>query len=77
LSLSSSNPDLGDAREDLDIDYVGEPLSIAFNARYLIDALGVVGSKEVHLAFRDSLSPAEIRPTDDEDSLAVVMPMRV
>lgn len=77
LSLSSNNPDLGDAREDLDIDYAGDPLSIAFNARYLIDALAVVGSKEVHLAFRDSLSPAEIRPTDDEDSLAVVMPMRV
>jgi DNA polymerase-3 subunit beta len=77
LTLSSSNPDLGEAREDLDIDYAGEPLTIAFNARYLIDSLGAFHAKEVHLGFQDSLSPAQIIPTDDSDSLAVVMPMRV
>lgn len=77
LALSSNNPDLGDAREEIDVDYAGEALSIAFNARYLTDALAVTGCKEVQLAFRDSLSPAQLRPTDDDDSLAVVMPMRV
>ncbi|MGH0029161.1 MAG: DNA polymerase III subunit beta [Myxococcota bacterium] len=77
LCLSSTNPDLGDAREDLDVDFDDEPLSIAFNARYLTDALGVVGSKEVQLVFKDPLSPAILKPTDDADSLAVVMPMRV
>jgi DNA polymerase-3 subunit beta len=59
------------------VDYAGEALSIAFNARYLTDALAVTGSKEVQLAFKDSLSPAQLRPTDDDDALAVVMPMRV
>jgi DNA polymerase III subunit beta len=77
LSLSSNNPDLGDAREDLDVDYDGEPLSIAFNARYLMDALAVCGSKEARLLFRDALSPTQLTPTDDLDSLAVVMPMRI
>ena len=77
LSLSSNNPDLGDAHEEIDIDYSGEPTSIAFNARYLIDALGALGSKEVRLGYRDGLSPAELSPTDDADSLAVVMPMRL
>ena len=77
LCLSSNNPDLGDAREELDVDFEGEPLSIAFNARYLMDALAVTGSKEVKLTFKDSLSPAILRPTDDGDSLAVVMPMRI
>lgn len=77
LSLSSNNPDLGDAKEDLDVDFDGEPLSIAFNARYLMDALGVCGCKEVRLVFRDPLSPAQLLPADDPDSLAVVMPMRI
>jgi DNA polymerase-3 subunit beta len=77
LCLSSNNPDLGDAREELDVDFDDEPLSIAFNARYLMDALGGTGSKEVQLQFKDPLSPAILRPTDDADSLAVVMPMRV
>jgi DNA polymerase-3 subunit beta len=77
LALSSNNPDLGEAREELDIDYAGDALSVAFNARYLTDALGAAGSKEIQLAFRDALSPTQVKPTDDDDSLAVVMPMRV
>ena len=77
MRLSSNNPDLGDAREELDVDYAGEPTSIAFNARYLIDALNATRAKEVRFGFRDGLSPAELSPTDDADSLAVVMPMRL
>jgi DNA polymerase-3 subunit beta len=77
LRLSSNNPDLGEASEDLDVDYAGAELSIAFNARYLIDALAVIHAKEIHLGFQDSLSPTRMVPTDDDDTLAVVMPMRI
>lgn len=77
LKLSSSNPDLGQAQEELDIDYAGEPVQIAFNARYLLEALTVMGAKEVRLNLQDPLSPARIVPSDDSDTLAVVMPMRV
>jgi DNA polymerase-3 subunit beta len=77
LRLSSNNPDLGDAQEELDVDYAGEALTVAFNARYLIDALNSVKAKEVRLGFKDATSPAQLNPTDDDDALAVVMPMRV
>ncbi len=77
LSLSSNNPDVGDAREELDIDYAGEPLSIAFNSRYLMDALTAVRAKEVRLDLQDASSPTQLRPTDDDDALAVIMPMRI
>ena len=77
LRLSSNNPDLGDAREELDIDYAGETTSIAFNARYLLDAVTAARSKEIRFGFRDALSPAELSPADDGDALAVVMPMRL
>ena len=77
LRLSSNNPDLGDAREEVDIDYAGETTSIAFNARYLIDAVSAARSKEIRFGFRDALSPAELSPGDDADALAVVMPMRL
>ena len=77
LRLSSNNPDLGEAHEEIDVDYVGEPLEIAFNVRYLIDALSAIRAKEVKLGFRDALSPAQLVPSDDADTLAVVMPMRV
>ena len=77
LVMTSSNPDQGDAREELDIDYAGEKLAIGFNAKYLIDALNVSGAKEVRFGFRDDLSPTQLVPTDDSDTLAVVMPMRI
>jgi DNA polymerase-3 subunit beta len=77
LVLSSSNPDMGEAQEEVDIDYAGPPLSIGFNARYLLECLGAIAAKEVHLNLRDGNSPAEIRPAEDPDTLAVVMPMRL
>ena len=77
LVISSSNPDLGDAREELDVDYAGEPLSIGFNARYMLDAIGAIQSKEIRLSFQDELSPARVTPPGDEKTLAVVMPMRI
>jgi DNA polymerase III subunit beta len=77
LTVSSNNPDVGEAQEEIDIDYDGQALGIGFNAKYLLEALGSLGAKEVHLGLRDANSPAEIRPTDDPESLAVVMPMRV
>jgi DNA polymerase-3 subunit beta len=77
LRLSSNNPELGEAREELDADYDGEDLALAFNARYLLDALSYLGAKEVRLGLQDAVSPAQVAPADDPDSLAVVMPMRL
>jgi DNA polymerase-3 subunit beta len=77
LRLSSSNPDLGQAQEELDVDYSGDDLAIGFNAKYLQESLTAFGAKEILLSLRDASSPVIIRPTDDPDSLAVVMPMRL
>lgn len=77
LTISSNNPDLGDAQEEIDIDFAGAATTIGFNAKYLLESLGALGAKEIQLAFRDGDKPVEIRPSDDADSLAVVMPMRL
>lgn len=77
LTISSNNPDLGDAREELDVDYAGDSLTVGFNARYLLDAVSAIRTKEVRLSFHDELSPCRITPPEDESSLAVVMPMRI
>jgi DNA polymerase-3 subunit beta len=77
IVISSSNPDMGDAQEEMDVDYAGEATTIGFNAKYLLDCLGALNAKEILLAFRDGDKPVEIRPGDDADTLAVVMPMRL
>jgi DNA polymerase-3 subunit beta len=77
LVLSSSNPDLGEAQEELDIDYSGDELAIGFNAKYLLEVLAVSHSKEIELGLQDEMAPMQIRLTDDPDALAIIMPMRV
>ena len=77
LQLSSKTPDLGEAQEEIDVDYAGPSIQIGFNARYLLDCLTALGAKEVRLGFRDGGSPVEVRPADDLESVAVVMPMRL
>jgi len=77
IVISSSNPDMGEAQEELDVDYAGPATTIGFNAKYLLDCLGALGAKEIQLAFRDGDKPVEIRPADDAETLAVVMPMRL
>jgi DNA polymerase-3 subunit beta len=77
LAVSSNNPDMGDARDELDNDYAGEAISIGFNARYMLDALAALQVKEVWLGLNSDLSPAKVKPTNDEGAVAVVMPMRL
>lgn len=77
LVLSTSSPELGEAHEELDIDFAGPELNLGFNARYLLDALGALHAKEIEIGLQDELSPAQLRPLDDADTLSVVMPMRL
>jgi DNA polymerase III subunit beta len=77
LSIEADNPDLGNARENLDVEYKGSPLQIGFNARYFIDLLSEMGSKSVRLELGEDLDPAVIRPGDESNYLGVVMPMRL
>jgi DNA polymerase III subunit beta len=79
LKVLSQNPDLGEAKEEVPVDYAGEPLKIGFNARYLMEVLGVVKSADVVLELADDLSPGVMKGGDDADAgfTAVVMPMRI
>lgn len=77
LSVSSSTPELGEAREDVELSYKGPVMNIGFNAKYLIDVLGVVSDETVTLAFLDELSPCLITCPSETGFQSVVMPMRI
>ncbi len=77
LIVSSSNPDLGEAKEEIAIEYKDEKLSLGFNARYMIDALGAMMSGKVTIEFQDPLSPVLMKEEGNEDYKCVVMPMRI
>ena len=77
LRISSQNPDLGEAREEVPLESDGEPIIIGFNARYIIDVLNVIDADEVEIELHDDLSPGVIHPAGDRTYTAVVMPVRI
>jgi len=77
LVISASNPDLGEARDEVAASYSGEPMTIAFNARYLLDAINVMRSDTVIVKLREALSAVLITEGEGPDYRCVVMPMRL
>lgn len=76
LLISSQNPDLGEATEELAIEYQGPEVNISFNANYLLDVLGVLEDETIRFELVDDESPGVIRPIGPERYIVVVMPMR-
>jgi DNA polymerase-3 subunit beta len=78
LEVLTTNPDIGEAMEEIEVDYAGDEFSIGFNARYLLDVLQLAGvTGTVDLGLTDEVSPGILRLQDDEGYSYVVMPMRL
>jgi len=77
LELSSYNPELGEAKEEVPVDYKGEDISVGFNSRFVLEVLNILNSDEIILELEEGTSPAIIRPSNDERHTCVVMPMRI
>src|SRR5262249_28335262 len=77
LRVASDNPELGEGREEVEIEYKGEPLAVGFNPRYFTDLLGQMVSEQVRIEVAGELDPAVVKPRDSDDYLGVVMPMRI
>jgi DNA polymerase-3 subunit beta len=77
LMLSATTNEVGDSKAEVNAEVDGSEIQIAFNARYILDALSVLGSDEVELQFDGPLSPGLIRTPESDDYLYVIMPIRV
>ncbi len=77
MRISMHNPEHEEAEERVSCAYTAEPFHIGFNVQYILDALGVIESPEVHMIFSDPNSSCLIEPAGDVHSRYVVMPMRL
>ncbi|MBI2399933.1 MAG: DNA polymerase III subunit beta [Deltaproteobacteria bacterium] len=77
LVLTSSSPDLGEATEEVDVEYPFGEIDIAFNARYFIDMLEALSDEKVRISLKDPLSPGVLRAVNGEDYTYIIMPMRL
>ena len=67
LHLAAGGADgVGLAEEDLPVEFVGEPLTIAFNPTYLTDGLGSLHSDRVTFGFTTASKPAVLRPASED-----------
>lgn len=77
LELSVTNPDHGNANEELPVTYEDEAFEIGFNARYLLDILNQIKSENAIFLFGDSGAPTLVSDEKEVSALYVLMPMRV
>ncbi|MBI4666575.1 MAG: DNA polymerase III subunit beta [Nitrospinae bacterium] len=77
VELSSEGGELGEAKDELEIEFTGDELEIGLNAHYIIEMLSAMGEEKVLLKLQDPLSPVLATSVVDRGLMSIVMPMRL
>jgi DNA polymerase-3 subunit beta len=77
LILSSQNMDFGNAKDEMSINYSGDPLDLGFNCRYFIDTLQVMRSDTIKAYVNSDQSPCLIEGDNDQGFISIIMPMKI
>lgn len=77
LTLSADTPDSGKSEDKIDIQYTSEELLIAFNYKFVLDALKYIDSEEVIIGLNASLSATVLKPNSDDDFVCLIMPVQI
>lgn len=72
----TSNAELGDVEEEMDASLNGEPVDIAFNARYITDVIRNVSDDNLCMKFNSSISPCVVVPEKGDDFIYLILPVR-
>jgi DNA polymerase-3 subunit beta len=79
IEISASSPEYGEAKENIEKEYKGDPISIGFNSSYMLDFLGAAADGPVSIELKDEQSAGQMRPLADESYRYryIIMPMRI
>ena len=77
LTLSADTPDAGKSEDKIDIEYNGEELLIAFNYRFVLDALRIIESDKVIIGLKAPLSATVLKPQSEDDFICLIMPVQI
>jgi DNA polymerase-3 subunit beta len=77
MVLNSTNPDVGEANDEIEVSYQGEERSVGYNVTYLIDALDVIDEEWVDFEIGMAMKPAVIRAVGNENYFCIVMPLKL
>lgn len=77
LRIVANNPEQEEAEEVIHLTYQGNGMEIGFNVAYLLDVVSTITSDDIRWSFSDPNGGVLIEPSEKDDSLYVVMPMRL
>lgn len=77
LNLSANTPDMGDASDSMEVDYKDSGLKIAFNYKFVLDALQALETHDVRMEFGGSLAPTLFKSDEEDGYLCLIMPVQV
>jgi len=77
MIITSTNPELGESKEEMFLVYPGSPIEVAFNPRYFIESLSVIEEDQVILSIIDDQTPCLIEGEKDKSYISVIMPMKI
>lgn len=77
VTISAQSAEVGGNESEIEAAVDGEAMEVAFNARYLLDVLGVVGSDQIVLEVASPSSPGVFRPADKTPFTHIIMPMHI
>jgi DNA polymerase III subunit beta len=75
--LNSTNPDVGEANDEIEVSYEGEERSVGYNVTYLADAIEVIDEERVEFEIGVAMKPAVIRAVGNENYFCIVMPLKL
>jgi DNA polymerase III, beta subunit len=79
VEISASSPEYGEAKENIDKEYKGDPIAIGFNSSYVLDFLAAAAEGPISIELKDEQSAGQMRPLADESYRYryIIMPMRI
>ena len=77
MVLESTNPDVGEAKEDIEVAYHDDEISVSYNVKYLIDAIEAINEKTVIMEMGRGMKPGVIKSAENDNYLCIVMPLKI
>jgi len=77
LVLNSTNQDVGEAKDEIDVSYQEKEMSIGYNVKYLIEAIDVIDEDRVNFEIGQGMKPGIIKPVGDDSYMCIVMPLKI
>ncbi|MFO7709750.1 MAG: DNA polymerase III subunit beta [Desulfobacterales bacterium] len=76
LTISSANPEIGESKEEMPMEFNRKVINVMFNPKFFIDTMNVIADEKIVLNIVNSEKPCLIEGEQDKSYLSVIMPMR-